>query len=91
MDKQIKQKAKRIFAAMLALTVMSATLPYTPLSAWSEMWLSRRARRVMFISPISCLYQHRVLQRDIRLMTTISTRLNGRGSTHLEHHLSNYI
>ena len=32
MNKQIKQKAKRIFAAMLALTVMSATLPYTPLS-----------------------------------------------------------
>ena len=32
MDKQIKQKAKRIFAAMLVLTVMSGTLPYTPLS-----------------------------------------------------------
>ena len=32
MDKQIINKAKRIFAAMLALTVMSATLAYTPLS-----------------------------------------------------------
>ena len=32
MDKQIKQKAKRIFAAMLALTITAGTLPYTPLS-----------------------------------------------------------
>ena len=31
MDKQIKQKAKRIFAAMLALTITAGTLPYTPL------------------------------------------------------------
>lgn len=36
MDKQIKNKAKRIFTAMLALTVMSATLPYTPLSGVFE-------------------------------------------------------
>ena len=36
MDKQIKQKAKRIFAAMLALTITTGTLPYTPLSGVVE-------------------------------------------------------
>ena len=32
MTKQIKNKARRIAAAMLALTVTAGTLPYTPLS-----------------------------------------------------------
>ena len=36
MNKQIKQKIRRIFAAALALTVTAGTLPYTPLSGVVE-------------------------------------------------------